>query len=79
MTGGRRAQYAILPDQNLLDSICSTNLSNQLYHLWVVESSVSSNDEEAALCALGNREEDTGDESLAVMGLLEDGDFLSKT
>ena len=52
MAGSRRAQYAILSDQNLLDSICSTNLSNQLYHLRVIESSISSNDEEAAFCAL---------------------------
>lgn len=78
MTGGRRAQYAILSDQNLLDSICSTNLSNQLNHLWVVESSISSNDKEAAFCALGYGEEDAGDKSLAVVGLLEDSDLLSK-
>ena len=54
MAGGRRAQYAILSDQNLLDSICSPNLSDQLYHLWVVKSSITSNDEEAALGALGD-------------------------
>lgn len=78
MAGGRRAQYAILPDQNLLDSICSTNLSNQLYHLWVVESSISSNDEEAVLCALRNGKEDTGDKSLAIVGLLEDSNLLPK-
>ena len=52
MAGGRRAQYAILSNQNLLDSICSTNLSNQLYHFWVIKSSIPSNDEEAAFCAL---------------------------
>lgn len=54
MAGGRRAQYAVLSDQNLLDPICSANLSNQLYHLWVVESSIASNDKEAAVCALGD-------------------------
>ena len=78
MAGGRRAQYAILSDENLLDSICSPNLGNQLYHLRVVESSISSNDKEAAFCALGDREEDAGDESLTVMGLLEDGNFFAK-
>ena len=50
----RRAQYAILSDQNLFDSVCSTNLSNQLYHLRVVEPSISPNDEEAAFCAFGD-------------------------
>lgn len=54
MAGGRRAQYAILPDQNFLDSVCSTNLGDQLYYLWVVESSIPSNDEEAAFCAFGD-------------------------
>lgn len=54
MAGGRRAQYAVLSDQNLLNSVCSANLSNQLYHLWVVESSIASNDKEAAVCALGD-------------------------
>ena len=54
MAGGWRAQYAILSDENLLDSICSPNFGNQLYHLWVVKSSIPSNDEEAAFCALGD-------------------------
>ena len=79
VTGSRCAQYAILPDQQLLHSICSTNLSNQLHHLRVVETSIPSYDQEAALCTFGDGEEDAGDERLAVVGLLEDGNLLSKS
>jgi hypothetical protein len=50
-----------------------------LHNFWVVESSISSDYQEAALSAFGDREEDAGDEGFAVMGLLEDGDFLSKS
>ena len=54
MAGGWRAQYAILSDENFLDTICSPNLSNQLYHLRVVESSIPSDDKEATFGALGD-------------------------
>jgi len=50
-----------------------------LHHFWIVESSISSDNQEAPLSAFGDREEDTGNEGFAVMALLEDGDFLSKS
>lgn len=79
MAGSRCTQYAILPNQQLLDTVGCPNFGNQLHDLWIVESSISSNNQEAALDALRDREEDTGDERLAVVGLLEDCDFLSKS
>lgn len=79
MTGSRCAQYAILPNQQLFHSICSTNLSDQLHHLRVIETSISSYDQEATLCAFGDGEEDACNERLAVVGLLEDGNLLSKS
>ncbi len=79
MAGSRCTQDTILPDQKLLDPICRTNLGNQLHDLWIVISSISSDDQEAAFGALGDREKDTGDESLAVVGLLKDDNLLSKS
>ena len=79
MTGSWCAQYPILPDQQLLDTVCSTNLSNQLHHFGVVESSISTDDQKAALSTFGYRQEDAGDERFAVVGLLEDGDLLPKS
>lgn len=78
VTGSRCAQYAILSDQEFLDSICGTNLGDQLHHFGVVVSSISTYDQEATLCALGYREKDAGDKRLAVVGLLEDGNLLSE-
>jgi hypothetical protein len=40
---------------------------------------VTANNEEGALNTFGNGEEDTGDEGLGVVGLLENDDFLTKT
>ena len=79
MTRSRCTQYTILPNQQLLHSICSTDFGNQLHDLGVVVASISSNDQEAALNAFGNGEEDACDERLAIVKLLEDGDLLSKS
>lgn len=79
MASRRCGEDAILPDQELLDPVCGTDLSYQLDHFWVVEASISSNDQEASRNALRYGEEDAGDEGLAVVGLLEDLDLLPKT
>lgn len=79
VTGSWCTQDSILSNQKLLDTICRANLSYQLHDFWVVEASISPNDQKATLRTLGNREEDTGDEGFAIVGLLEDGDLLSKT
>lgn len=79
VTRSRRAQDTILSDQELLDAICRPNLGNQLYNFGVVVSPISSNHKKAALDALGNRQKDTRDEGLAIVGLLKDGDFLAKS
>ena len=78
VASGRRTQYAVLTNKDLFHSVSGTNLSNQLNELWIVEASVSANNQEAALCALRDGEDDAGDEGLAVVGLLEDGGLLAK-
>ena len=78
MTGSRCAQYTILPNQQLLDPICSTNLGDQLHHFRVVVSPISSYNKEAPFCTFRDREEDAGDKRLAVVRLLEDSDLLPK-
>lgn len=74
----RSAQNAILTDDELLDAVRRADLGNQLRDLGVPVSAITADDESAALDALGDREEDGGDESLAVVGLLEDLDLLTK-
>ena len=69
---------AILSDQELLDAVSCTNLGYQLHDLWIVVSSISANDQEAVFDTFGYRKQDAGDKRLAVMGLLEDLDLLSK-
>lgn len=78
MAGSRCTQNAILPDQEFLHAVRCTNLGNQLYDFWVVETAIPSNDQKAALNAFRDREKDASDERFAVVGLLEDCDFLSK-
>lgn len=63
----------------LLDAVRSTDLDDQLHHLGVVISAISTNDEKAAIDALGDGKQTTGDEGFAVMRLLEDLDLLTKT
>ena len=57
--------------------MCSTNLGNQLYQLWVVEPSIACDDNSTAIRTLGYGEEKAGDEGLAVMGLLKHARLLS--
>lgn len=54
VTRSRCTQNPILSDQELLDTVCRSNLGNQLYHLGIVISPISSDDEKATLDALGN-------------------------
>jgi hypothetical protein len=44
-----------------------------------VVATVTADNEERILNAFGNGEEDTGDEGLGVVGLLENDDFFAKT
>lgn len=79
MTSGRCAHDTILTDQELLDAIGSTNLGNGLGDLWVPVPAITTDNEERALDALRDGLEDTGDESLRVVLLLEDLDLLAET
>ena len=54
VTCGRCAQYAILPDQKFLYTVCCTNLCNQLHDLRIVEAAISSNDQEAPFYTFGD-------------------------
>lgn len=79
MAGSGCGEDAILPDQQLLHPISCTDLGYQLYDLGVVVTTISADNEEASLDALGYGEEDAGDEGFAVIRLLEDFDLFPKT
>jgi len=79
VAGGGRAQDSILTDDQLLHAVRSADPGDQLNDLGVVEAAITTNDQESALCTLGDGEEDASDEGLGVVGLLEDGDLLAKT
>lgn len=78
MASSRCAEDAILPNHQLSHAICNTNLCNQLNDFWVVVAAITADDEESSLRALGNGQENAGDEGLAVVGLLEDGNLFTK-
>lgn len=46
VAGSRGRQNTVLADQQLLDSVGSTNLGNQLDHLGVPVTAIATNDEE---------------------------------
>jgi hypothetical protein len=48
MTRGRCAEDTVLSDQELLDAICWGDLCNLLDNLWVVVSSITTDDEESS-------------------------------
>ncbi len=73
------AENAILADQQLLDTIRSSNLSNELDNFWVPVSSITTNDEESSLSSLRDSEEDRCDKGLGVVWLLENSDLLSQS
>lgn len=79
IAGSGSAENAILADNELLDAVRSSDLSDQLNDLRVPVSAITTNDEGAALNAFGDGKEDGSHESLAVVGLLEDLDLLTKT
>ena len=79
MAGGRRTHDAILANEQLLDPICSSNLRNHLCDFRVPVSSITANDQKAALRALGDGFDGAGYEGLAIVLLLEDLDLLAKS
>jgi hypothetical protein len=79
MAGSWSAQNTIVSDNELLDTIGSSNLGNQLSHLWIPVSAVTANDQSASLDAFRNGEQDTGNECLAVVWLLKHLDLLAKS
>lgn len=78
MAGSGGAQNSILSNDQFLNAICSSDASNQLDDLCVVETSVSTDYEECVLSALRDGLEDASDKGFGVVRLLEDGDLLAK-
>lgn len=64
MAGRGRAHDAILADQQLLDTVRSTNLGNGLGDFRVPVAAITAHDEERALDTLGDGLEDAGDKRL---------------
>jgi hypothetical protein len=56
MACSRRAENAMLPNNEFFDAIRCTDFCDQLHHFWVVVSPISTNDEECALNTFGDRE-----------------------
>ena len=79
VASGRGTHDTVLADQQLLDAIGGGDLGNLVDHYIVVETTITTNDEERALDTLGNGQENTGDEGFGVVGLLEDLDLLAET
>lgn len=75
----RRAQDAIVSDNELLDPIRSSNLRNDLCDLWVPKSAITANNQCASLHAFRDREESCCYKRLGVVGLLKDLYLLSET
>lgn len=78
VTGRGCAQDAILSDQHLLDSVGSSDLRAQLHDLRVPVPAISSDNEEAILDPLGDREQDRGHKGLRVVLFLEDDNLLAE-
>jgi hypothetical protein len=75
----RSTEDAILADQELLDAIGSTDFGNLLDNLRIVVATITTDDKESSLSTLRDGEQDAGDESFGVVGLLEDLDLFAKT
>lgn len=54
MAGSRGAENSILTDQKLLDTICSTNLCNELDHLRIPVSAISAYNQESTFSTFGD-------------------------
>ena len=67
-----RAQNAILANDQLLHTIGSPNLRDQLNELWIVEASIACNHKCTAFSALRYGKKDACDEGFTVVWLLED-------
>jgi hypothetical protein len=79
VAGGRGAEDAILADQELLDTVGSADFGNLLDNLGVIVATITTNDKESSFSTLRDGEQDAGDESFGVVGLLEDLDPFTKT
>jgi hypothetical protein len=78
VAGSWGAENAILSDQKLLDSVCGTDFGDELRDFGIPVTTVTTDDQERALDALGDRLEDAGNESLRVVLLLENLDLLAQ-
>jgi hypothetical protein len=79
VTGCGCAENTVLADQELLDTVSGTNLGDQLSDLGVPVTTVTTDNEGWARYALGDGEQDAGNEGLWVVVLLEDLDLLAET
>ena len=78
VTGSWSTEDAVLADQELLDTIRSTDLGDELSDFWVPVAAISTDDKERSFSTLGNGLQDAGDEGLGVVLLLEDLDLLAE-
>jgi len=79
MTSSWGAQDTLVPDEQFLDTIGSTNFCNLLDGLRVVVTAITTNYEERPFGSLRDSLEECCDEVLSVIWLLENGYFLTKS
>lgn len=78
MARSRSTQNPVLPNKQLLNTIRSTNLSNQLHNFGVVVASIACDDQGGAFRAFRDGEKDASYEGFGVVWLLEGGDFFTE-
>lgn len=79
VASSRSTQDAILANEQLLDTVGSADLGDLLDNLRVEIATITTDDEESTFSTFRDGEKHTSDEGFGVVGLLEDGDLLTKT
>lgn len=79
MTSSWGAQDTLVPDEQFLDTVGSTDLCNLLDSLGVVVTTITTNYEERSFGSLGDSLEECCNEVFGVIWLLENGYLLTKS
>lgn len=72
------AHNSVVTEDESFDPIGSTDLDNELHDLMVPVTAIAANHEKTAIRSFRNGQQTTGNEGLAVIGLLEDLDLFAK-
>jgi hypothetical protein len=79
MASGWCAENTLMTDNELLHAICRSHFGDGLRNLLIPVSTITPDNQCAAIDSFWDCQEDTGNERLAVVVLLKDFDFLAET